>query len=981
MKPVEVLIKHLETICKQHFLNEKILLVDSYMIGEQILRQYTQRNNYALNIKIKTIKDLALDSTSNQQNQLMSNALGVHLVYNLLTELKPGLNYFHELEITPTLSKSMYLTINQLRLAGYKSSNLSSEPFVSPKKGDDLKLILEAYEQLLHKHKLVDEADLYRSSLGKYDSRNQIFILQSNLKLTYEQVKFLEALLPPTNFYLPMEAVRGAAIPESSPLSKVVFGDETPLSYLSDVENSPTTVPTLSLFSAKTEEMELKEVIYRIKEKGIRFDEAAIFYTSSAQYVTAMYHVAERLQVPVTFGEGIRIGFTRPGKMVAGILAWMKDYYSVQAFLKLLQENVLDLGDDAPSKRTWATLLRGADIGWGKERYLTQIQAKLKESLGSENRIRDYEWILKWFATTFKHMQTAENNGTINYRDLLKTIHYFLQNYCKVSSAFDQAAKEALLERIENLLPFSNESVVNAHQKFEEDFLTIRIGHSRPKPGFLHFTSYKNGLYLNREHLFIVGMDNKRFPGKAGEDPLLLDTERGKLGRFLPLEKERTKNDLYSMLQLFASAAKNEITISFCRFDINENQNISPAYLFLQCYRIQTGDFSADFKTLQENVPVINRSHPLEIEDWWYEKITNSQTTQLNEPFLADFPNITRGLHAEKMRQDPAFTVYEGKIESDTTSFDPRKNQEITISAGKLEKIAKCPYAYFLENVLRLNVIEDITYDPTKWLDAKTRGTLLHEIFEKFYQEMKERHEKPSYSKHVGLLTKIANERLNDVKKIVPPPNPRTERLESEEIIESCETFLKIEEENSEQGEPLYFEYSFGKDAPAVIELPTGTVHVRGIIDRVDILPDGSYHIIDYKTGSSWGYHTKEFFKGGRQLQHLLYTLAIEAHMGMEAGAVKMSSYLFPTRKGAGKRFVREQEETTRTNGKDILDKLLSIVEHGHFTMTDDENECTFCEFKKICRRSTYDKDALKHKQQDETAEGLKSFKGVRAYD
>ncbi|MEH7380696.1 PD-(D/E)XK nuclease family protein [Bacillus sp. JJ1533] len=976
---MEVLFKHLETICKQHFLTEKILLVDSYRIGEQMIRQFTQKNNHVINLKIKTIKDLALDAATTEQNHLISEALGPHLMYAILTEQKRNLNYFHEVEITPALSQRMYQTIRQLRMAGYTSSTLSREPFVSQTKGEDMMLILEDYERLLTEYKLIDEADLYRNALGKYDSRNQIFILQSNLRLAYVQAEFLKTALPTNYFHLPMEAVRGVAIPESSSFSKVVFGDETPLSYLFDVENAPTTVPTLSLFSAKTEESELKEVIYRIKEKGICFDEVAIFCTSSAQYVTAMYHIAQRLQVPVTFGEGIPTGFTKPGKLVAGILAWMKDYYSVQAFLKLLQENLLDLGEDAPSKRKWATYLRGANIGWGKERYPSQINAKMHELAEEDSRIPEYQWLLTWFTNIFKHMPTVDSDGTVIYGDLLKTIKYFLQDYCKVSSGFDQSAKESLLERIEDLLPYANESVSNVYQKFEDDFLSISIGHSRPKPGYLHITSYKNGLYMNREHLFIVGMDNRRFPGMAGEDPLLLDAEREKLGRLLPLQKDKSKEDLYSMLQLLASAAKNEITVSYCRFDINENRAISPTYLFLQCYRIHTGNLSADFKTLQNKVPGVK--HTLENEDWWYEKITNSQTVQLDQALLADFSNITRGLHAEKMRQDPAFTVYEGKIESDTTGFDPRKNPDITISAGKLEKIAKCPYAYFLENVLRLKVNEDITYDPTKWLDAKTRGTLLHEIFETFYQEMKERQEKPSYEKHISLLTKIANERLEYVKTVVPPPNPRTERLESEEIIESCETFLKIEEENSELGEPLYFEYSFGKDAPAMIELPSGTVHVRGIIDRVDKLPDGSYHIIDYKTGSSWGYHSKEFFKGGRQLQHLLYTLAIEAHLGMEDGAVKKSSYLFPTRKGAGKRFVREQEETTRTNGKDILDKLLSIVEHGHFTMTDDENECKFCDFKHICRRSTYDKDALTQKQQDETAEGLKSFKGVRAYD
>lgn len=977
---MEVLIKHLETICKQHFLTEKILLVDSFMIGEQILRHYTRKNNHAVNIKIKTVKDLALDSASNP-NQLISDAIGAHLMYSLLVELKPDLSYFHEVEITPALSQSMYRTVKRLRLAGYTSKTLKREHFVSPTKGDDMNLILESYEQLLQKNKMMDDADLYRNALGKYNSRNQVFIFQSNLSLAYLQVEFLKNALPINYFLLEMEAVHGIPTPESSSFSKVVYGSETPLSYVYDVEHSPTAVPSLSLFSAKTEEMELKEVLFRIKEKGIQFDEAAIFYTSSNQYVTTMYHLSQRLQVPVTFGEGISIGFTRPGKLVAGILNWMKDFYSVQVFLKLLQENLLDLGEDAPSKTRIASLLRKANIGWSQERYLSNIHAKIDEGNESEDRVRHYHWLLKWFTTMFTHTPKPQDDGTIIYRDLLHAIKYFLKNHCKVSSGFDQAAKETLLERIDDVLPYATDALPEVYQKFEEDFLSIRIGQSRPKPGHLHISSYKNGIYMSRKNLFIVGCDNRRFPGKVAEDPLLLDNEREKLGQLLLLEKEKSKRDLYKMLQLLASSSKNEVTISYCRFDMNENRTISPSYLFLQCYRIQTGDISADFKALHKKVPIADEKQIVEGEDWWTRKMTNSQSVQLDEPFLTDFQNIARGLHAEKMRQDSAFTVYEGKIESDTTVFDPRKNQDITISAGKLEKIAKCPYAYFLENVLRLKVNDDVSYDPTKWLDAKTRGTLLHEIFEKFYKEMKVRREKPYYTKHIERLTKIAKERLNYVKTLVPPPNARTERLESEEIIESCETFLRIEEENSELGEPLYFEYSFGEDAPAVIELPSGTVHVRGIIDRVDQLPDGSYHIIDYKTGSSYGYKTKEFFKGGRQLQHLLYTLAIEAYLGVEAGAVKKSSYLFPTRKGAGKRFVREQEETTRTNGKDILEKLLSIVEHGHFTMTDDENECKFCEFKNICRRSTYDSDALKQKAQDESAKGLKSFKGVRAYD
>ncbi|WP_077617426.1 PD-(D/E)XK nuclease family protein [Bacillus sinesaloumensis] len=978
---MEVLIKQLERICKQYLLTEKILLVDTYKIGEQIVRAYTQKDKHAVNIKIKTIKDFALDVSQIEQKQLIEDAVGAHLLYSLLNEYQPSFEYFKNVEITPTLGQSMYQTVKRLRLAGYTSDSLNVEHFVSPAKGEDIRLILQSYEQLLEKHNLVDDAELYQRSLEKYNASNQVLILQSNLTLAFLQTEFLKTMQPATYFHLPMEAVRGLPAPEMSSFSKVVYGDETPLSYLYDIEHAKETVQTLSLFTAKTEEMELKEVLFRTKEKGIKFDEAAIYYSASPRYVTAMYHLAERLQIPVTFGEGIPIGFTTPGKLVSGILEWMKEFYSVQVFLKLLQENLIDLGEDAPTKAKMAAMLRGANIGWGQERYLSQLKMKIAELNDSGDRVQEYQWLLKLFTTMFKHMPNLQRDGTIVYRDLLKTIQFLLHNYCRVSSGFDHAAKEALLDRVESLLPYANDVIPEPYQKVNDDLLSIRTGKSRPRPGFLHMSTYKEGIFMNREHLFIVGLDNQRFPGKSGEDPLLLDTERKKLGRLLPLEGEKSNRDLYMMLQLFASSANKEITVSYCRFSINENRAVTPSYLFLQCYRIHTGDVSVDFQTLRQKVPIADRKLPLERGDWWTHKITNTQYGLLDDSLVSEFANVKRGLQAEKMRLDPAFTVYEGKIESDTTDFDPRKNHDLMISAGKLEKIAKCPYAFFLGNVLRLRVNEEITYDSSKWLDAKTRGTLLHEIFESYYKEIKARKERPSYGNHLELLTKLAKDKLKYVKTLIPPPNARTERLESEEIIESCETFLRIEEENSAAGEPLYFEYSFGEDSPAVIELPSGNVRVRGIIDRVDRLPDGTYHIIDYKTGSSWGYKTKEFFKGGRQLQHLLYTLAIEAHLGIEEGTVKQSSYLFPTKKGAGKRFVREQEETTRTNGKDIVDKLLSIVEHGHFTMTDDENECTFCEFKTICRRSTYDKDALKQKQQDETAQGLKSFLGVRAYD
>ncbi|MFT4412305.1 PD-(D/E)XK nuclease family protein [Fredinandcohnia humi] len=992
------LISHLQDVCKTHFLQEKILIVDSYMIGEQILFHLADKGGHAVNLKIKTVRELAMEAVAERQRDVIQDAQGSHFMYSLLNTLRntTSLRYFNDVEITPALSYSMYQTVKQLRLAGYKSWSLPQSHFVSDEKGADMIEILYSYEQLLQDYQVIDDADLYELALNKSSQSNSVYILQSYLTLSYLQEKFLKALLPTEYIKLPLAKVNGITLPNRTELSSVRFAEETPLSFLYDTDRSSGRVTTLSLFSAKTKEAELKKVLQIIKQKGITFDEAVIFYTAGSEYITTMYHLSEKMNVPVTFGDGIPVSFTRPGKLVAGTIRWMKESYSIQAFLKLLQENVMNLEEDAPSKARWASLLRQANIGWNPERYIALLQAQIEEteekakseankerSTYFEKLNHEYTWLLKWFTSVFKYMPTIQPDGTLNYASQLLAIRYLLTTYGKVTSGYDQAAKEAILEQIEIILPYANEGVTSSEGflKLEEDLLTIHVGQSRPRPGNLHMTTYKNGFYINREHLFVIGLDNQRFPGNAQEDPLLLDIEREKLGNRLPLKKEKTKRDLYLMLQFFASSATKQLTVSYCKFSINENRAITPSYLFLQCYRLQSGNHTADFNTLHKEVPLIDGSITVEQADWWSKKVMAPLHQVLDEKLLAYYSNIESGLGAEEMRKTGSFTSYEGKIESDTSLFDPRRNPDITISAGKLEKIAACPYAYFLENILRIKVIEEVTYDPSKWLDPATRGTLLHEIFEVFYKTIQAKGEKPSYQKHINEILRITYQRLEELKMILPPPNQRVADMESEEIIESCETFLRIEEENSQLGEPLYFEYSFGEDSPATIELPTGMINVRGIIDRVDRLPDGSFHIIDYKTGSSWGYETKHFFKGGRQLQHLLYTLAIESHLGVEEGRVKKSTYFFPTRKGIGKRFEREQDETTRANGKDILDKLLTIVEHGHFTMTDDEKDCKFCDYKSICRRSTYDKEMIEVKHQDPSAQGIKSFLGVRAYD
>nr|WP_246593559.1 PD-(D/E)XK nuclease family protein [Evansella tamaricis] len=305
------------------------------------------------------------------------------------------------------------------------------------------------------------------------------------------------------------------------------------------------------------------------------------------------------------------------------------------------------------------------------------------------------------------------------------------------------------------------------------------------------------------------------------------------------------------------------------------------------------------------------------------------------------------------------------------------------MTAGKLEKLAQCPYAYFLQEILRVKPAEEMTYHPNVWLDAATRGSLIHRIFEMFYRRLKERGEKPSYSIHEEVILAIANEVILAQREELPPPSNRVFDREVSDILHCCRIFLKEEEEYCKHYDPEHFEYRFGIDdiPPAEIKFPSGeTIAISGIIDRVDKSSSGHYQIIDYKTGSTYNYSEKESFKGGRQLQHFIYALAIEQHLTLDSGSVIESSYYFPTTKGLGERYVRKQDDNLRKNGLDILEKLIDVLKYGHFTMTDDLNDCKFCDYKAICRRDTYGESIIERKQMSE-AEGIRKFKGVRVYE
>ncbi len=275
--------------------------------------------------------------------------------------------------------------------------------------------------------------------------------------------------------------------------------------------------------------------------------------------------------------------------------------------------------------------------------------------------------------------------------------------------------------------------------------------------------------------------------------------------------------------------------------------------------------------------------------------------------------------------------------------------------------MADCPFAYFLEYVLGIAPPEELERDEWAWLDAAQAGTLLHEVFRRFLEQITREGARPSAEKDRRRLLDISEQEIAGWRRRIPPPNPLALERRRLEIRRACETFLASEERETANLIPVYFEVPFGwpgraSDCPGAGPEPArltlgggAALRLRGSIDRVDRRPDGGYEVWDYKTGSDYAFDPAKGLDGGRRLQHAVYAAVLEELLrrGGHPGKVMKAGYLFVGPKGDGR---REDFGYDARELREVLVPLCDQMREGAFRHgTDGREGCPFCPFESVC--------------------------------
>ncbi|GAA0404246.1 PD-(D/E)XK nuclease family protein [Paenibacillus motobuensis] len=920
--------------------SQVVLLVSSYAQGHQLLERVCKRYGAIFNVNVQTLQGIVTDKVKlelfRRKISLLEEGEKFWVIRRLMKQLtvEEPAGYITESMLKPGIVNHVFRAISELRMAGIRSEDMTRESFMNSDKGEYLKHLLARYESYLHEHYRADFAGVIEYLNPVVE--NTVYLALNPTGWTYVESKMVQKLSG----------------------GRVVLLDLDSPFYVSEhfQDNQ------FTMFRATGSFAEIREGLRRILSEPESLDRTEIILSDYERYAPVVYSLTETLGIDCTLSNGLPLTFSVAGKVVMGMLDWLAEDFPVNKLAEMYRHGYLEFPDDRWSRAEWVQILEKSGIGWGKERYYTALSPeKLSEKLRDQGAIL-FTYINEWF-------KGLPDRNEWNPLFLLGWLSNFLQKYVPIRSQDDANVKSMLQEMANRCDASLSEpmSIDLAIRYVQEMISEVRINFSAtPRPGAVHISSMQNGGWSGRNRTWIAGMDERAWSIPAVQDPLLLDTERHALSEHLEPAFERAKR-VRSERESRLSQMKGELWLSYSSYDIGEQKNQSPAYEMLQVLRLQTGEMGLDFGDLEhllgEPFGVIDVMHivkqpvPLDGIDTWSRLLqdTNGKRRDGWRAMLQTYPDLAQGDQARKLRLEAELSAYDGWLDVDIFLNSNDSSEVLNkhfISASQLEKYASCGMYYYFYYVLKLQSKDIVKFDSTRWLQASERGSLLHDIFRRYMEEATNQGRKQADHNRERLF-EITETVIKENATSIPVPNLHVFEKECEEVRRDVEIFYHHERLNVDQ--PCFFELdlTLANGEPMNVDLFGGmSIRLKGFVDRVDRIGPHEYRILDYKTGNTRKYKALEYFSGGTQLQHALYSVAVEQWLrktGMDSEArVVEAVYYFPTERGRGESVKRVQDRREELAG--IVAQLLESRDRGIYIPTKDSKLCEKCDYQAVCQ-------------------------------
>ncbi len=748
--------------------------------------------------------------------------------------------------------------------------------------------------------------------------------------------------------------------------------------------------------SASTREAEIKAIASEIKhltlQNSVRPEEICVVFNLISNYSDIVRDVFPLYGLPYNLTDRFPLDSASPVVALISFLEIAENDFYYKNIFRALSGGIIKPGEiDVTNLMRISTRLK---IISGYDSWQRSLNDALLSAEENESGSYDAAEIKESCSSALEDISRLHGylepflvkSAIPEFRDKLHKVIYHLEIPVRLLLAGIEDADmniksvNILIETADEILSLL-EDQFGKEEKFPLKFylhnLRMAVSSSRfnvrEKPGYgVQITTMNEIRGLKFNFLFIAGLCDGDFPTRFSPEIFFSGSMARARGERNHLTEERYL--FYQSLcawnkKLFLTYPRRNERKEFVQSDFLRE--------FMNSFEVTAGDeleYKDTIYTKEQLLTYIGR-HGIE---------QTAQLVSLDDAGL-NGEEINKAMQIDSLRSTDPFgeSVYTGFISKDlsgTAKEKLEKMRERQFSITQLETYALCPYRYFAERVLRLDIFEE----PTEEIEALELGSLIHSILFTFYSTLKKDNivlggcSDPVFRQAEKILFKTAERMVGEINFNSPLSFFEKEKIfgvEGNRKNSILYKFLTAERENNEGFVPEFFETGFGsirkEQGQDVLlnDLKAGEAKVRGKIDRIDLNRDENlFKVYDYKTGK--GNLQKPDMYEGLKLQLPLYLFAakeiIKAELNEDykpAGALLYS--LKYNSSDFGKNEISFGKNKDPEEKAVLYDELIEIclkainkyvegISSGDFRLSQidkrEEKACRFCGFRAICR-------------------------------
>jgi RecB family exonuclease len=272
-----------------------------------------------------------------------------------------------------------------------------------------------------------------------------------------------------------------------------------------------------------------------------------------------------------------------------------------------------------------------------------------------------------------------------------------------------------------------------------------------------------------------------------------------------------------------------------------------------------------------------------------------------------------------------------------------------TWSVSALETYLGCPFRFFAQHVLRL----EEEPDDEEIMNPRRQGQFVHQVFERFFTAWQGSGRGAVTAENLeearALFAAVVDEALAQLPD-AEAGLERTRLLGSLAAAGLGEAVLRMEAERPTPVVQRLLEHELRGEFVFTTSNGPRSISIRGKADRIDLLADGTFRLIDYKLG--WPPKDRR-----KALQLPIYSLCASQSLNATRGGdwtVSEAAYL--AFKGPRRVVPLFQNESDRdrllAEAQDRLAATIDAIASGQFPPTpDDVYRCESCGFASVCRK------------------------------